>query len=141
MNLSNGVKITKVKAASASGTTAVNSDVIDMQGFEGVLFFVAVATANAGNFIKAQQGTDGTVTDAADLEGSKVTTATDGQVAWLDVYKPQERYVRVVATRGTASVLGEIYALQYESRIQPIDNNVANLIIGELLVSPVEGTA
>jgi hypothetical protein len=141
VNLSNGIKITKVKAASATGTTAVNSDVIDMAGYEGVLFFVAVASKAVGNFIKAQQGTDGTVSDAVDLEGSKVEPTVDGQVAWLDIYKPQERYLRVVATRGTTTVLGEIYALQYESRVQPTDNVIANLILGSLLVSPAEGTA
>jgi hypothetical protein len=141
LNLSNGVKITKAKAASATATTAVNSDVIDMAGYEGVLFATAIATANAGNFIKVQQGDAADGSDAADLEGSKVVATADGQTVWADLYRPTKRYVRLVVTRGVTTVVGEIYALQYESRKQVVNNNVAGTIIGELMVSPNQGTA
>ncbi|TFE30830.1 hypothetical protein [Cohnella luojiensis] len=142
MNLSNGIKITKVKAASVTGTTEVLSDVVDMAGYEGVLFFTTIASFNAGNFIKGRQGTNATVTDAADLKGSKVVATADGEVVWLDIYRPQERYVQLSAIRaGVTTVLGDIYALQYESRKQIVDNDVTNTIVGKLLISPDEGAA
>jgi hypothetical protein len=142
LNLSNGVKITKVKASQATGTTAVNSDVVDMAGYEGVLFVTVIGSFNTGNYVTAQQGAASDLSDAADLEGSKVTATADGEVVWLDVYRPQERYVRLSAVRaGATTTLGDVYAIQYESRMQPISNNVADTIIGKLLVSPDEGTA
>ncbi|MBO9598638.1 MAG: hypothetical protein J7559_12580 [Cohnella sp.] len=141
--MSNGVKITKVASASASGTTAINGTAVDMTGYEGVLFFTTVATANAGNFLKAQIGAASDGSDGADLEGSKVVPAADGNVAWVDVYHadPSQKYIRPVVVRGAATIVGEIYALQYESRKQAINNNVANTIIGKLIVGAYEGTA
>ena len=141
MNLSNGVKISQVAAASAAGTTAVNSEVVDMAGYEGVMFVTAIATANAGNHIKLQQGDEADGSDAADLEGSKQVATANGQTVWIDIYRPTKRYVRAVAARGVSTALGEIYAFQYEGRKQPASNNVTDEIIGELLVSPEEGTA
>jgi hypothetical protein len=139
-NLCKEVKITKIKAASTAATTEVDSDVLDMQGYEGALFFTTIGTANAGNYIKAQSGTDATVTDAADLEGTKVVAAANGQVVWLDIYKPQERYLRVAGIRGASTTLGEIYAIQYNGRKGLETNLTTNVIIGELHISPDEGT-
>lgn len=140
MNLCKDIKITKVKAASTAATTEVDSDVIDMQGYEGVMFFTAIGTANSGNYIKAQSGTDATVTDAADLAGTKVVAAANAQVVWLDIYKPQERYLRAAVIRGASTTVGEIYALQYQSRKGLETNLTTNVIIGELHISPDEGT-
>lgn len=141
MNLSNGIKITKCAAAAATATTAINGTALDMTGFEGVLFFTAIATANAGNFMKAQIGALANGSDAADLEGTKVVAAADGDVVWVDVYRadPNQKYIRPVVVRGVTTVVGEIYALQYESR-KIIDNNVTG-VLGKLVVNPYEGTA
>lgn len=143
MNLSNGIKITKVADASASGTTAVNGNALDMSGFEGVLFVTTIATANAGNFIKAQIGAVADGSDAADLAGTKVTPAANTNAVWLDIYRadPAQRYIRPVVVRGAASAVGEVYAIQYESRKQVVNNNIANTITGKLVISPYEGTA
>lgn len=143
MNLSNGIKITKLAAATATGTTAINGTALDMTGFEGVLFIAAIATANAGNFLKAQIGAVADGSDAADLAGTKVVATADGQTVWLDVYRadPNQKYIRPVVVRGVTTVVGEIYALQYESRKQVQNNNVVGTIIGKLVVGPYEGTA
>ncbi|RKN86748.1 hypothetical protein [Paenibacillus ginsengarvi] len=143
MNLSNGIKITKCAASAADGTTAINGAVLDMTGFEGVLFITAIGTANAGNILKAQIGAAADGSDAADLAGTKVVATANGQTVWLDVYRadPNQKYIRPVVVRGASTVVGEIYALQYESRKQVVNNNVANTIIGKLVVSPYEGTA
>lgn len=141
MQLSNEVLITKVKAAQATGTTEITSDIVDMSGYEGVVFFTAIATANAGNYIKGQQGAAANLSDVTDLEGTKVVAASDAQVVWLDIHKPQERYLRASVIRGATTVVGEIYALRYGGRVKPSDNDIASLIIGELHISPDEGTA
>jgi hypothetical protein len=141
LNLSKEIKLTKVKAASTTATTEILSDAVDMAGYEGVIFFTTIATANAGNYLKAQQGADGVITSPADLEGSKVVAAANGEVVFLDIYKPTDRYVRASVIRGATTVVGEIYALRYEGKVRPEVNNVTNTIIGLLLVSPEEGTA
>jgi hypothetical protein len=139
--LSNKIKITKVAAGAASAGTEVDGTAVDMQGYEGVMFFTTIATANAGNYMKAQSGTDSTPSDAADLEGTKVVAAANTEVVWLDIYKPQERYDRPVIIRaGANTATGDIYAVQYGGRVGLEDNLTTNVIIGELHISPDEGT-
>lgn len=143
MNLSNGVKITKVAAASSAGTSTINGTTVDMTGFEGVLFVTTIGTANAGNIFKAQIGEKADGSDAADLKGSAVVAEGSGSVVWLDIYRadPSQKYIRPVVVRGASTTVGEIYAIQYESRKQVGGNNIENTIIGKLLVNPYEGTA
>jgi len=138
-NLSKRILITKVKGYSSADTAAINSDVIDMQGFDGVVFFTTINVANAGNHIKIQQGTTTSPTD--DLLGTKVIVTGTNETVGVDVYKPLERYVRAVVTRTSSTICGEIYALQYEGRILPADNETAGTLNVELHISPDEGTA
>ena len=84
---------------------------------------------------------DSAMGSPAILEGSKVTpSGASDECAWIEIVNPLERYVRAVAKRGTSSVLGEIYAFQYGGPVRPVSNVTADEMVGELLVSPVEGT-
>lgn len=140
MNLSKNTKLSLIKAAAASDTSALTSDAVDMQGFDGVMFFGSIATVNAGNFAKVQQSSDNGVADAyADLEGTKNTPGDDGDTFLIDVYRPRERYLKVVITRGAATATGDVYALQYGARVKPTSQ--AATIDAETHVSPAEGTA
>jgi hypothetical protein len=139
MNFSKDNKVVLAKAASAAATSAVNSDVIDMQGFEGVAFVGAIGTANAGNYAKVQQGAAANMSDAADLEGSKLVTGDDGDSFLSEIFRPKERYVRCVVTRGASTTIGEIYAILYGSKKKPVTHG--STIDAELHVSPDEGTA
>ena len=143
MNLSANIDIRKVKNHTAAGTTDVESDAVDLQNYDGVVFFTTIAVANAGNYIKAQQdeNDDSAFGDAEDLAGSKIVTAAANNVAWLDVYRPHKRYIRLHVERTESTAVGEIYALRYNGRIKPDTNLVTNHIIGDLLISPDAGTA
>lgn len=142
MNLSCNVKITKIKDAEVSAGTEILSDVLDMSGFDGCLMFTTMATANAGNFIKAQEDSDPAMGTVQDLADTKVVPASNGDTAWLDIYKPLKQYLRMSVIRaGADTVVGEIYAIQYSGKKFPITNLVTNSLIGELHVSPVAGTA
>ena len=142
MNLSSEIKITKIKTAEVSAGTEVLTDEIDMAGFDGCLIFTTIATANAGNYIKAQEDDATGMATAADLVDTKVVAAANAEVVWLDVYKPLKRYLRASVIRaGANTVVGEIYALQYHGRKFPISNLITNTIIGELHISPIAGTA
>lgn len=141
MNLTKNCKVTLVKAGQGSAGTDVESDILDMEGYEGVVFFGSIATVNAANFAKAQQDTDSAFgDDPQDLEGTKVVPGDNGDSFMIDVYKPRERYVRVVVDRGGANTAtGDIYAIQYGAKKAPVSHGAT--IDSELHVSPAEGTA
>lgn len=138
---SENCKIILAKAAQSAGTDAVESDVIDMAGFEGVLFLTRFATANAGNYIKAQQDTAANGATMADLAGTKVASGTSDEAVYLDINRPQERYLRLHVTRTASSALGEIWAILYGPKKAPHTHNVTGTLTGEAHVSPAEGTA
>lgn len=139
MNLSSNVKLTKVKDHSTAATSAVNSDEVDMQGFEGVLFVTSFGTAAVDNTINGAQSSvsGGTFLDLADTE--VVPGASDEDV-WLDIWRPIDRFVRLEATRGTSSTLESIWAIQYGPGKMKVSNVTTGTITGELHESPAEGT-
>ena len=141
--LSKNIKLILAKAAQTAATSEVTSDVIDMQGFEGVLFVTRFGTAADGNFIKVQQGNESNLSDAADLKGTKVVSGADpsNEVCAVDIYKPTKRYVRLHATRGASSTLGDVYAIQYQARKMPPVSALSGTLVIETHVSPEEGTA
>jgi len=134
-----GAKLILAKAASTAATTAVTTDVIDTAGFEGVAFFGTIATQAAGNFVRVQQDAVVGMGGAADLEGTKLITSTNGDAFLVDIYRPRERFVQAVVARGTSTVLGEIYALLYGPRTEPVTHG--STVDSEYFVSPAEGTA
>ena len=139
MNLSAHTKLTLVKVGLATGTTAVNSDAIDMEGFEGVMFFGTLTTANAGNSANIAQATTSGGT-YADLAGTKIVPGDNGDSFMIDVYRPRERFVRCELDRsGATPITGDIYALQYGAAVKPTSHGAT--IDAELHVSPAEGTA
>ena len=140
MNLSKNVKITKVSATASAGTSDVNGATLDMQGYDGVMFVASLGTAAADNGIKAQQGEQSNMSDAADLAGTQVLSDGTQADLVLDIYRPLERYVRAVAVRGTSSTLEAMWAFQYAGSHKP-DVNVTAAQAVELHISPSEGTA
>ena len=141
MNLSKNTKLTRVKLTQASAGTAINSDSVDMEGFEGVMFFGLFDTANASNFANLAVSSDDGVGDAfADVLGTKVVPGDNDDAFLIDYYKPVERYVRCEIDRGGANTrTGEIYALQYGARKAPTSQG--STIDAELHVSAIEGSA
>jgi len=146
MNLSKSVKISTAitPTAGAAAATDIEGTVLDMQGFEGVLMTVrfGAITAGAETSIKAQSGTDATVSDAADLEGTSQTIADDDgdQTFYIDLYRPEERYVRLYVDRATQdAVVASAEYIQYGARKLPTTHGTG--VSGELHISPAEGTA
>jgi len=146
MNLSKNVKITQAitPTAGAAGTSAINGATLDMSGFEGVLMVVTFGAIVSGavTSIKAQQGSASNMSDAADLAGTGQTIADtdDEKVFYIDLYRPEKRYVRLVVSRGTqnATVASAEY-IQYGAHNRPTSH--ASGVSGETQVSPSEGTA
>jgi hypothetical protein len=140
--LSERVKFVKVQDHTTAGTTAVNSDGVDMAqsgGFRGVLFISSFGTAAAGNTMEVSQSQDNS--SFADLLGTNTTSGTSDEDVFVDVYNPQERYVRAEVARGTSSTLESIWAILYDPMSEPVDNTTSGTIAGEAHVGPAEGTA
>jgi len=146
MNLSERTLISRAisPADGAAGTTDIEGVVLDMANADGVLMIVMMGaiTATAVTSIKAQQGDESDLSDAADLEGSGQTIADDddNKVFVIDLAKPTKRYVRVYVDRGTANavVAGALYQ-QYGLRKQPPTHG--SNVSAEVHASPDEGTA
>jgi hypothetical protein len=140
MNLGKGTKVTKVIPAAGAGTGTTNGSTLDMSGFDGVMFIGgAIGTVNAGNYFKLQQDEDSAMGAAADLLGTKITPTVNGYAVKVDLYRPLERYVRIVCVLGASATLGDVYAIQYRGSKDPQTD--ATGIESETHISPAEGTA
>lgn len=146
MNLNTSVKVTRCLATTPPGTTDVNGTVIDMAGFDGVLFVLFAGALSPGQVVllKAQQGNQPDGSDAADLAGSAVGPFADGDSnkgLLLDVAKPTKRYLRAVVDRSTANAgLDAAIAIQYGPSSKPTTHD-ASIVAQKVVASPLEGTA
>jgi hypothetical protein len=134
--LTEEVKIT-ADAPTVTGTTAIDSTILDMAGYDGVLWIVRLGAPNAGNNIRARQDTDPAMAAAADLLNTLVNHATNN-VHMLELKAPLERYVRCRVTRGVTTTIDTLVAIQYRAANRP---PVQPTSILEQHLSPVEGTA
>jgi hypothetical protein len=141
MNLSSAVKISEHIPTTATGTTTINGTAVDMANYDGVLFVCKLSTAAANNTMKAQQDTAVGMGGAADLLGSAIVPGASDEILWIDLFKPQERFVRAAVLRGTTTVIEWCIAIQYTARLRPVSNALAGTIAGKVLASPIEGTA
>ncbi len=133
-NLLDRIASTDVK----SNGTAINSDSVDMAGFDGVVFMGTMTTVNASNFANVATSTDDS--SFADLLGSKVTPGDDADQWAIEIHKPLERYLRCEVDRGGANTATEaIFAFQYTARLAAVTQGTT--IDNELHASPARGTA
>lgn len=146
MNLSKNVKISSAvtPTAGAAGTDDINGSTLDMAGYEGVLVVVRMGaiTTNAVTSIKMQQDSDSAMGSAADLAGTSqaIADSDDGEIFYIDLFRPEERYVRLVVDRGTQNaVVASAEYIQYGPKAAPVTQPSGTN--GETHVSPAEGTA
>jgi hypothetical protein len=139
-NFLNGNKLVKVADHSAAATSDVTSSIVDTAGYQGVVFVTSFGTANATT-VKVQQNTANQTTGMADLEGTSVTSGSSDEDVIVEVHKPVERYIQVVAARGASSTLESVWAILYNGDASVALNTVSGTQKAELHVSPAEGTA
>jgi hypothetical protein len=147
MNLLNNIEFVEVLAPVTAGSSIdSDSDIIDMSGFDGVVFVTpitdSVATgvatlnveqnsANSGSGMAALSGATATVTSASNDD-------VNGQLLIVDVYRPEERYLRANLTSATANIAyGNTIAMKYKSSKAPVAQG-ATVAASTLVVSPNE---
>ena len=145
MNLLKNVKVDQILGYFAAGTTAKTSSIIDMQGYDGVLFVAGFGKLLEKGTLNVQvlQDTDsagGTMAAVAGTAAYTVTAAdallTQSAIA-VDVYKPQKRYLEVTVTPAVANavILG-VVAIRYKGKMGPDANG--DLLKATQLISPDE---
>lgn len=142
MSLLKNVKITRVAASAVAAQTDVSGSILDMAGFDGVLFIglLGDVTDTSALALKAETNSVNLTAGMAALVGGPAFTANatsaDNAVLLLDVYKPREQFIRPVLKRGTANaVVDGIIAIQYGAASKPTVN-AASVIAAALLNDP-----
>lgn len=142
MNFLKNCKMAVVEAAGAAGQTALTSDIVDMEGYEGVIFIALMGDVTDTSVlgVNVEHGDESGGGDMADTTASAAYTAAaadaDSKILAVDVYKPTKRYLRAVLTRTTANaVLGGIVAIQYGPRKAPVTQD-ASVISSTLAIGP-----
>ena len=128
MNLSKDIKVTVVEAAAAAGQTELVTDVLDMTGYEGVMFLALTGDVTATSVltltVKGNSANSVTTPTPVTQKATDAFTAgaatADSKVLLVDVYKPALRYVFGSLTRTTAdAIVGGIIAIQYNAKTKP----------------------
>ena len=133
--------VRKVADYASAATSAVNSSIIDMSGYEAAVFVGNMGTASASNYMTIQGGNTNAAASMSDLEGTKVTPASDGDAMVCEIVRPLYRYMRAQVTRGASTTCGAIYAIKCHPHKAPQDNDETGYIKAESHVSPSQGTA
>ncbi|MDF3413281.1 hypothetical protein HKX54_02335 [Sulfitobacter sp. M57] len=132
-------------AIAAASNTDDDTAIIDMAGFEGVVFMASIddSAATAVAEIKVQQSAANAGGGMVDLVGAvaTLTSAVDddlnAQFLAVDVFRPTERYLRVNRASNTANIaFGSVIAIRYGARKVPID--VAGAGVATVVRSPAE---
>ena len=133
MNLINEVKLSVVATSQAAGQTEVDTSILDMAGYDSVMFIALLGTVSAGSVLTltAEQNTanstsgmaaivDATTGTNAAATVTDVGGATSNGALVVDVYRPQDEFVRAALTRTTANAaVNGIVALQYNAKKRP----------------------
>jgi hypothetical protein len=139
------LKIDQVLGYYAAGVTKRTSDIVDMAGYDGVLFIAELGTLiqNGTLDVFVEQNTANSAAGMARLATTTVHTVTAGNAALaksaiaVDVYRPQERYLQcnIEPAAQNAVILG-ITAIRYRGKSGPITQT--GLIKSTSLNSPAE---
>lgn len=144
-NLLANIEVVRCNDGEADSTGTYYSDILDLSGFEGVMFIAKFEDVDSGSVLtlSAQQGETDATGGMSDLSGNATHTASDADEAdddllVLDLYRPTERYVRAKVVVGTqAAELESVIALKYHAKKPPVSQG-ATVMDSDTLVSPSE---
>lgn len=138
-------KITRVANAAAAAQTEVLTDVLDMTGYDSVIFVallgdvtvssVLTLTAKENTANSTSSPTPTAVTGGATAAYTATATDADNKALVVDVIRPSKQYVFASLTRTAANaVVDGIIAIQYRSRLTPVTQG--STILASALSSP-----
>jgi hypothetical protein len=126
MQLLDDIQITQISNGATAGTTPVTSSIINMSGYDGVLFIASMGTVTNGSVLTLQcnQNTANSTSGMAEITGAITAAVTasssSNTLMVLDVYRPLEQYLEAVWTPTTDNAaLNCIIAIQYKASKKP----------------------
>lgn len=143
-NLLNNTKLIRV-SADGTGTASASANkmtIVDMDGFEGVMFFAAMGDVVSGAVLTLRAA--GATTNSSGamtlLSGSATFTAgasdADDKCIVLDVYKPPYRYIEAQLTCATQNgPYDGVFAILYNGSRVPVTQG-SSVIASTTLDSP-----
>jgi len=124
------VDIREVEApVAAASSTDNNSDIIDMAGWEGVIFVCPIEDSVSGGVatLKVEQNTANSDSGMAAIAGASAAVTSganddlNGTLLVVEVYRPRERYVQAVQVSATQNIaFGTMTAILYGALKMPI---------------------
>jgi len=138
--LLSAVALAYLGGAVAAGAAIDNdSIIIDMAGYEGVIFITSVEDAMSGGIatmtIEQNSANSGAgmvvLADAVATLTSGADDDLNGKQLAIDIYQPTERYLRVNRTSSGANIAyGSVIAILYGARKLPVvdDGTVGHLV-------------
>jgi hypothetical protein len=136
--------ITFTEGAAGTGDTLAGA-ALDTSGFEHVCMILAVGTvaANATIAIKAEQSANSDMSDPDDITGSAIAisagASNSDKMHYLDILRPDKRYVRISVTRAIGNTTCIAWYEQYGARNKPVTQPATTS--GERHKDPIAGTA
>lgn len=139
MNLLKNIKLTRVMNDVVAGTTEQKSSVIDMQGYDGVIFVLLVgditstcvltATVNQNTANSTSSPSPTAIANAVVGPITAGASDNDNGVYVIDVYRPVDRYVFLDITRTTANaVIDGVIAIQYCGIHKPTTQDATTIL-------------
>ncbi len=139
LNMLRDTKITRLANDAVAGTSLITSSVLDMQGYDSVLFIALLGdiTATSVLLLTAKGNTANSTTVPTPLAYPDTAgytagaTDADNKMLALDIQKPRERYVFCTLARTIANaVVDGIIAIQYNSNNKPnLDATLTTLFL------------
>lgn len=131
-----------------AGTSDVDSEAVDMLGYEGVAFvtLVGVLASSSAVTTQIQQSSDDAAADSyTDLAGSQNAVSADtddNKLLITEIYRPKERYVRQQTIRGDGgnSTIDGLFAILFRPTQAAVSLH-STVEAAVFLSNPGEGTA
>lgn len=147
-NLLNNIALHWLKTVVSAGSSIDDdSAIVDMQGWDGVIFLTTITDSAATGVatMTIEQNTANSGSGMAALSGA-VATATcstnddlNNKILAVDVYRPRERYLRANRASATANIAyGECFAIKYKGIKQPVSQAAADVADSAVVTSPAE---
>jgi len=131
---------------SAANNTDSNSDIIDMQGYDGILFVGTVTDSVDGGVatLKVEQNDANADAGMAAITGAQAQATSaanddlNDKLLIVDVYRPLKRYVQAVRTSATQNIaFGSLIAILYKGTKFP-ESEHSSVLDAALAISPAE---
>lgn len=145
INLLKDAKLVRIANAAAAAQTEITSSVVDMQGYDSVMFVAALGDVTATSVLTLTAKTNTANSTSSPTPTTLASPATytaaasdaDNKLMALDLQKVRERYVFATLTRTTANaVVDGIFAILYNKQDRPLVSQDSTVLVTQSVNDP-----